>query len=226
MTRLVIALFAHLVLRCPPPPPPCVTPTQVIADHTANPVYVASDLLSQAEHGPDSQVVLLAIDLSEEHLAAIEEEIDAQAKALPRVDIVRIAIAKSLIVRCADLEEAMSFSNDYAPEHLILHLADAPGSVRLVRNAGSVFVGAYSPESCGDYASGTNHTLPTAGYARQFSGVSTLSFCKHITSQELSEEGLKKLGPVVEHLAELEGLHAHRNAVTVRLQGIARKMSA
>jgi len=198
----------------------------VIADKTANPIYVASDLLSQAEHGPDSQVVLLAVDLAEDHLAAIEAEIDAQAKALPRVDIVRIAIAKSLIVRCADLQEAMAFSNDYAPEHLILHLEDAPGCVKLVRNAGSVFVGAFSPESCGDYASGTNHTLPTAGYARQFSGVSTLSFTKHITSQQLSEEGLKKLGPVVEHLAELEGLHAHKNAVTVRLQGMAAAAAA
>ena len=194
----------------------------VIADKTGNPAYVAADLLSQAEHGPDSQVVLLAIDLSKEQLAAIEAEIHNQAMALPRVDIVKIAIKKSLIVECADVQEAMEFSNDYAPEHLILHLEDARGALKQVRNAGSVFVGAFSPESCGDYASGTNHTLPTAGYARQYSGVSTLSFCKHITSQELSEEGLKKLGPVVEHLAELEGLQAHKNAVTVRLQGMAK----
>jgi len=140
--------------------------------------------------------------------------------ALPRVDIARIAISKSLIVKCTSVAEAFEFSNDYAPEHLILHLESASETVKLVRNAGSVFVGPYSPESCGDYASGTNHTLPTAGYARQFSGVSTLSFCKHITSQELTEEGLKALGPVVEHLAELEGLQAHKNAVTVRLQGM------
>lgn len=192
----------------------------VIADGSGNPAYVAADLLSQAEHGPDSQVVLLAVDLSAQQLAAIEAQIHAQAMALPRVDIVKIAIAKSLIVECASVDEALAFSNDYAPEHLILHLADARGALQAVRNAGSVFVGPYSPESCGDYASGTNHTLPTAGYARQYSGVSTLSFCKHITSQELSEEGLKKLGPVVEHLAEIEGLQAHRNAVTVRLQGM------
>ena len=198
----------------------------VIADKTGNPAYVAADLLSQAEHGPDSQVVLLAIDLSKEQLAAIEAEIHNQAMALPRVDIVKIAIKKSLIVECADVQEAMEFSNDYAPEHLILHLEDARGALKQVRNAGSVFVGAFSPESCGDYASGTNHTLPTAGYARQYSGVSTLSFCKHITSQELSEEGLKKLGPVVEHLAELEGLQAHKNAVTVRLQGMAKAAAA
>ena len=165
-------------------------------------------------------MVLLGVALSEKHLAEIEREVHEQAMALPRVEIVRIAIRKSLIVECADLAEAMAFSNDYAPEHLILHLADAPGTVKMVRNAGSVFVGAFSPESCGDYASGTNHTLPTAGYARQYSGVSTLSFCKHITSQELTPEGLKLLGPVVEQLAELEGLHAHKNAVTVRLQGM------
>lgn len=192
----------------------------VIADKTGNPAYVAADLLSQAEHGPDSQVVLLAVDLAAEQLAAIEEQIHTQAMALPRVDIVKIAIKKSLIVECESVQEALEFSNDYAPEHLILHLEDSRGALKAIRNAGSVFVGPYSPESCGDYASGTNHTLPTAGYARQYSGVSTLSFCKHITSQELSEDGLSKLGPVVEHLAEIEGLHGHKNAVTVRLQGM------
>lgn len=192
----------------------------VIADKTAVPAFVAADLLSQAEHGPDSQVVLLAIDLSEQRIAEIEDEINAQALALPRVDIIRISISKSLIVQCSTLDEAMSFSNDYAPEHLILHLHSARDVLPQVRNAGSVFVGAFSPESCGDYASGTNHTLPTAGYARQYSGVSTLSFCKHITSQELSHAGLKDLGPVVEHLAEIEGLHGHKNAVTVRLQSM------
>jgi phosphoribosyl-ATP pyrophosphohydrolase/phosphoribosyl-AMP cyclohydrolase/histidinol dehydrogenase len=196
---------------------------QVIADASSNPAYVAADLLSQAEHGPDSQVVLLAVDISDSHMAAIEQEINDQAYALPRVEIARIAISKSLIVQCSSLKEAMEFSNDYAPEHLILHLENARDSLKDVRNAGSVFVGAYSPESCGDYASGTNHTLPTAGYARQYSGVSTLSFCKHITSQELTPDGLKDLGPVVEQLAELEGLQAHRNAVTVRLQGMGMK---
>lgn len=190
----------------------------VIADETANPIFVASDLLSQAEHGVDSQVVLVGISLTPHHLAAIEAEVDKQARALPRVDIARVAISKSLIVLVDSLEEGMDFSNEYAPEHLIMHLADAPGAVAQVENAGSVFVGAFSPESCGDYASGTNHTLPTNGYARQFSGVNTLSFQKHITSQEVTPEGLKVLGPVVVTLAEREGLEAHANAVRVRLQ--------
>lgn len=190
----------------------------VIADETANPVFVASDLLSQAEHGVDSQVVLVGVNLTPAHLEAIEAEVDKQARALPRVEIAREAIKKSLIVLTKDLQEAMIFSNEYAPEHLILHLADAPGAVKQVDNAGSVFVGAFSPESCGDYASGTNHTLPTNGYARQFSGVNTLSFQKHITSQEVTPEGLKVLGPVVVTLAEREGLEAHANAVRVRLR--------
>ncbi|GAA95890.1 uncharacterized protein L969DRAFT_76313 [Mixia osmundae IAM 14324] len=190
----------------------------VIADRTADAAFVASDLLSQAEHGPDSQVVCLAINLTDDHLTAIQDEINKQASVLPRVGIVKQAISKSLTVRCAHLKEALAFSNDYAPEHLILHLEDAPGALDHVRNAGSVFVGAYSPESCGDYASGTNHTLPTAGYARQYSGVSTSAFLKHITSQQLTAEGLDKLGPSVVTLAEVEGLEAHANAVRVRLQ--------
>ncbi|BEJ11759.1 hypothetical protein CspHIS471_0202190 [Cutaneotrichosporon sp. HIS471] len=190
----------------------------VIADATANPIFVASDLLSQAEHGVDSQVVLVGIDLTSDHLAAIEAEVERQALALPRVEIARVAISKSLIVLADTIEEGMAFSNEYAPEHLILHLADSPGAVASVENAGSVFVGAFSPESCGDYASGTNHTLPTNGYARQFSGVNTLSFQKHITSQEVTKEGLKVLGPIVVTLAEREGLEAHANAVRVRLQ--------
>jgi phosphoribosyl-ATP pyrophosphohydrolase/phosphoribosyl-AMP cyclohydrolase/histidinol dehydrogenase len=189
----------------------------VIVDSTANPVFVASDLLSQAEHGVDSQVVLVGIALTPAHLEAIEAEVDKQARALPRVAIAREAIAKSLIVLVDTEAEGMAFSNEYAPEHLIMHLADAPGAVAAVENAGSVFVGAFSPESCGDYASGTNHTLPTNGYARQFSGVNTLSFQKHITSQEVTRDGLRVLGPVVVTLAEREGLEAHANAVRVRL---------
>lgn len=192
----------------------------VISDSTGDPVFVASDLLSQAEHGVDSQVVLVGINLTSEHLAAIEAEVDKQAHALPRVAIAREAISKSLIVLVDTQEEAMAFSNEYAPEHLILHLSDAPGAVAAVENAGSVFVGAFSPESCGDYASGTNHTLPTNGYARQFSGVNTLSFQKHITSQEVTKEGLRVLGPVVVTLAEREGLDAHANAVRVRLAAL------
>ncbi|WWD18310.1 histidinol dehydrogenase [Kwoniella shandongensis] len=189
----------------------------VIADHTSNPIFVASDLLSQAEHGTDSQVVLVGISLTSEHLAAIEEQIDIQAKALPRVKIAREAIKKSLIVLVDTVDEAINFSNEYAPEHLILHLEKAQDAVKDIDNAGSVFVGAFSPESCGDYASGTNHTLPTNGFARQFSGVNTLSFQKHITSQFVTSEGLKVLGPSVVRLAEREGLEAHANAVRVRL---------
>ncbi|KAF5344128.1 hypothetical protein D9758_008869 [Tetrapyrgos nigripes] len=192
----------------------------VIADHTANPAFVAADLLSQAEHGVDSQVVLVAVNLPEDHLNAIENEVDKQARALPRVDIMRQSVAKSIIVRASSVEEAIAFSNDYAPEHLIMHLEDAGQQVKLIDNAGSVFVGPYTPESCGDYASGTNHTLPTNGYARQFSGVNTLSFQKHITSQEITSDGLKVLGPVVATLADCEGLGAHANAVRIRLRAM------
>ncbi|KAF8913965.1 histidinol dehydrogenase-domain-containing protein [Gymnopilus junonius] len=194
----------------------------VIADHTANPAFVAADLLSQAEHGVDSQVVLVAVDLTSEHLAAIEKEVDDQAHALSRMDIVRQSIPKSVIVKASNADEAITFSNDYAPEHLILHLENASQVVAKVENAGSVFVGPYTPESCGDYASGTNHTLPTNGYARQFSGVNTLSFQKHITSQEITVQGLTKLGPVVTTLADCEGLQAHANAVRIRLHQIAK----
>ncbi|KAG6866456.1 hypothetical protein C0991_003974 [Blastosporella zonata] len=189
----------------------------VIADYTANPAFVAADLLSQAEHGVDSQVVLVAVNLTAEKLAEIEREVDVQAKALSRVEIVRESIPKSIIVKASSVEEAITFSNDYAPEHLILHLGNAPECVASIENAGSVFVGPFTPESCGDYASGTNHTLPTNGYARQFSGVNTLSFQKHITSQQISQEGLKALGPVVATLADCEGLQAHANAVRIRL---------
>ncbi|KZV76104.1 histidine biosynthesis trifunctional-protein [Peniophora sp. CONT] len=192
----------------------------VVADYTAEPAFVAADLLSQAEHGVDSQVVLVAVSLSEEKLAAIEAALDEQARALSRVDIMRQSIPKSIIIRVDTVEEGLQFSNDYAPEHLILHLEDAPGAVELVQNAGSVFVGPYSPESCGDYASGTNHTLPTNGYARQFSGVNTLSFQKSITSQELTRDGLRALGPVVATLADCEGLDAHANAVRIRLAAL------
>jgi len=192
----------------------------VIADEICNPAHVAADLLSQAEHGVDSQVVLVAIDLPRSVLSDVESQVDVQARALERVDIVRESVSKSIIVQVADLEAALEFSNDYAPEHLILHIKHAADAVARVQNAGSVFVGPFSPESCGDYASGTNHTLPTNGYARQYSGVNTLSFQKHITSQELTADGLKALGPVVATLADCEGLQAHANAVRIRLGSI------
>ncbi|KAG0307236.1 trifunctional histidinol dehydrogenase [Dissophora globulifera] len=192
----------------------------VIADMTSVPAYVASDLLSQAEHGTDSQVVLIAVGLTAEHLAAIEDEVHEQASRLPRVDIVRESIPKSFIIEVSSMEEAMKFSNEYAPEHLILHLEQAEQYVAQVNNAGSVFVGHWSPESCGDYASGTNHTLPTYGYARMYSGVNTDTFLKHITSQQLTREGLDAIGDTVMRLAEIEGLEAHRNAVAVRIRDI------
>jgi phosphoribosyl-ATP pyrophosphohydrolase/phosphoribosyl-AMP cyclohydrolase/histidinol dehydrogenase len=192
----------------------------VIADMSSNPVYVAADLLSQAEHGVDSQVVLLAVDLTPEHLASIEEEVHKQALALPRVDIIRKSIAHSYSLTVKTVDEAMAFSNAYAPEHLIVHLDDAAKVIPMVDNAGSVFVGPYSPESFGDYASGTNHTLPTYGYARMYSGVNTNGFLKHITSQECSAEGMDNLADTVMRLAEIEGLDAHRNAVAVRIADI------
>ncbi|KAI8343745.1 histidinol dehydrogenase-domain-containing protein [Chlamydoabsidia padenii] len=192
----------------------------VIADKNCNPAYVAADLLSQAEHGADSQVVLLAVDMTDDQLAAIEDQVHDQAMKLPRVDIVRQSIPKSYSLRVNTLEEATRFSNNYAPEHLILHIDNARDLVQHITNAGSVFVGAYSPESMGDYASGTNHTLPTYGYSRMYSGVNTLTFVKHITSQELTADGLDKLGDSVMQLASIEGLEAHRNAVAIRVADI------
>ncbi|KAJ2887878.1 trifunctional histidinol dehydrogenase [Coemansia asiatica] len=190
----------------------------VIADATSNPAYVASDLLSQAEHGPDSQVVLLAAGLTDAQLAAIEDQVHQQASRLPRVDIVRQSIPKSYCLRVPAVADAIKFSNAYAPEHLILHNDNASSYVKDVVNAGSVFVGPYSPESCGDYASGTNHTLPTYGFSRMYSGVNTATFVKHITSQELTREGLANIGQTVMALAEVEELEAHRNAVAIRLR--------
>ncbi|KAI9325110.1 histidine biosynthesis trifunctional-protein [Zopfochytrium polystomum] len=192
----------------------------VIADENSNPAYVASDLLSQAEHGGDSQVVLVAVAVSAGHLAAIEREVKVQGEALPRADIVRVSIPKSYILNVQTRDEALAFSNAYAPEHLILHIDDAEMVLPKVVNAGSVFVGKWSPESCGDYASGTNHTLPTYGYARMYSGVNTHTFVKHITAQTLTKDGLNRLGDVVTTLAEIEGLEAHRNAVALRLKDI------
>ncbi|KAL2154268.1 hypothetical protein VTH82DRAFT_2944 [Thermothelomyces myriococcoides] len=189
----------------------------VIADGEANPAFVASDLLSQAEHGVDSQVVLIAVDLSDEQLAAIEDEVHKQAMALPRVDIVRGSIAHSLTVRVRTVDEAMEISNKYAPEHLILQLKDAEAAVDKVTNAGSVFIGEWTPESVGDYSAGVNHSLPTYGYAKQYSGVNLASFVKHITSSNLTAEGLRNVGEAVMQLAKVEELEAHRRAVSIRL---------
>lgn len=194
----------------------------VVADKTAVPAFVASDLLSQAEHGIDSQVILLAVGLTAKQLEAIEEEIERQALALPRVDIVRGSIAHSTILSVKTIDEAIDLSNQYAPEHLILQVENASSLVPRIDHAGSVFVGAWSPESCGDYSSGTNHTLPTYGFARMYSGVNSQTFMKHITSQELTPEGLKRIGNAVMTLAAIEGLDAHRLAVKVRLDELSK----
>ena len=214
----------------------------VIADKDANPAFVASDLLSQAEHGVDSQVVLIAVDLDEKHLQAIEDELHDQAMALPRVDIVRGSIAHSVTVLVKTLDEAMEISNRYAPEHLILQLKNAEKLVEKVMNAGSVFIGEWTPESVGDYSAGVNHSLRTSssscppspwssitkhlltrcitatyGFAKQYSGVNLASFVKHITSSNLTAEGLRNVGDAVMQLAKVEELEAHRRAVSIRI---------
>ena len=193
----------------------------VVADGSADPAFVASDLLSQAEHGPDSQVVLVGIALTEAQLQAIEVEVDRQARALPRVDVVRQAIDKSVTVIVPDRTTALEWSNAYAPAHLILQTESPESLVQLVKNAGSVFVGPWSPESCGDYMSGTNHSLPTAAYAKSYSGVNVATFEKCIPSQSLTKQGLKGFGHNVIDLAMCEGLQAHAMAVKIRLDKLA-----
>ncbi|KAK5130865.1 imidazoleglycerol-phosphate dehydratase [Meristemomyces frigidus] len=190
----------------------------VIADKTANPAFVASDLLSQAEHGVDSQVICITIDLSEQQLQAIEDELHDQAMALPRVDMVRGAISHSITLVTSSLEEAMELSNAYAPEHLILQIAHPLAARDMVQNAGSVFCGDWTPESVGDYSAGVNHSLPTYGYAKQYSGVNLGSYVKHITSAHLTEQGLRNVGGAVMQLAKVEELEAHRRAVSIRLK--------
>ncbi|KAG5015090.1 hypothetical protein JHK85_021226 [Glycine max] len=191
----------------------------VIADKHAIPRHVAADLLSQAEHGPDSQVVLVisgeGVDLN-----VIEEELNKQCQSLPRGEFAAKALSHSFIVYAHDMLESIKFSNLYAPEHLIVNTNDAEKWEGFIENAGSVFLGPWTPESVGDYASGTNHVLPTYGYARMYGGVSLDSFLKFITVQSLTEEGLRKLGPYVVTMAEVEGLDAHKLAVTLRLEDI------
>lgn len=188
----------------------------VIADRNADPAYVASDLLSQAEHGPDSQAVLVT-----DHPELIEDvknEVIKQTEALPRKNIVSKSLENSRLILLGSPDECMAFSNMYAPEHLIINTADPDSLAEKVVNAGSVFIGEFSCESMGDYASGTNHTLPTNGYARNYAGLSAESFLRKITFQKIDGAGLKKLGPMVEEMAEAESLRAHRNAVSIRLK--------
>ncbi len=191
----------------------------VIADQQANAGFVASDLLSQAEHGPDSQVVLLTND--PELIPKIKVELENQMDALPRAELAKKALENSFSAVLPSLAACVDFSNLYAPEHLILAVENAEKYVDKVQNAGSVFLGNFSCESAGDYASGTNHTLPTNGYARSYSGVSLDSFVKKITFQKITKEGLQNIGKTIERLAEAEHLWAHKNAVSIRLKKIA-----
>jgi len=188
----------------------------VIADDTANPVYIAADLLAQAEHGVDSQAVLVtnSANIAQQTI----KELTQQLLVLPRAEIAAKAIENSYIVITNDLNEAIQFSNQYAPEHLILATENWHQIAPKIINAGSVFLGNLTPESVGDYASGTNHTLPTSSYAKAYSGVSVDSFVKKITFQHITPDGIRNIGPTVEILATLEGLQAHKNAVTVRMK--------
>ena len=186
---------------------------------SANPAFVAADLLSQAEHGPDSQVVL--VTTSPLLADAINGEIKRQLAKLTRRDIAAQALGSSLVILCDDLAEACAISNAYAPEHLIVQTRAPRDLLDQLENAGSIFLGAWTPESVGDYASGTNHTLPTYGYARTCSSLGLADYQRRYTVQELSERGIQGLGPIVERIAQAEGLDGHKNAVTLRLNALA-----
>ena len=188
---------------------------EVLADDTANPAFVAADLLSQAEHGVDSQALL--VTTSPVLCQAVQQELERQLALLPRKEIAARSLEHSKLIVVRDMDEALALTNAYAPEHLIIQTADYMQVAERVMNAGSVFLGPYSTESAGDYASGTNHTLPTNGYARAYSGVSLDSFIRKITFQEITREGLCRIGPAIETMAANEQLDAHKNAVTVRL---------
>lgn len=190
----------------------------IYADKTAVPAFVAADLLSQAEHGADSQVLLVSTD--KKLLASINLALMSQLERLPRAEIAKKAILNSKAILVENDDEAIDLLNEYAAEHLILSVVNAEAISEKIINAGSIFLGNYTPESCGDYASGTNHTLPTNGHARAYSGVSLDSFVKKITVQHITEEGIKNVGPTVEAMAEAESLHAHKRAVTVRLNSL------
>lgn len=192
----------------------------VLADDTAIPAFVASDLLSQAEHGPDSQVILIAT--SEELINKSLSEVECQIELLPRRSIAAAALQNSTAILVETIDQAVEILNEYAPEHLIIATERADDVAERIVNAGSVFIGNFSCESAGDYASGTNHTLPTGGAARAYSGVSVSSFTKTITFQKLTADGVRGLGPIVETLAAAEGLDAHRNAMALRRESVGR----
>ena len=190
----------------------------VVADDTAVPAFVASDLLSQAEHGTDSQVIL--VSTSKEMIEAVEQEVQTQLAVLPRKEIAEKAIANSKLIFVENAAIALDLINEYGPEHFIVCTKNNDFYVDNIENAGSVFIGNYTPESAGDYASGTNHTLPTNGYAKNYSGVNLDSFMKSMTFQKISEKGIQNIGKAIEIMAEKEGLQAHKNAVTLRLKAI------
>ncbi|MCC7465925.1 MAG: histidinol dehydrogenase [Saprospiraceae bacterium] len=187
----------------------------VIADGSARAAFVAADLLSQAEHGPDSQVLLITDQAG--LIPEVEKALEDQLKTLPRAEIAERALQNSRVILADDLQTAMDWANEYAPEHLILAVSNPEKWASEVVNAGSVFLGHYTPESAGDYASGTNHALPTDGFARGYAGVSLDSFLKKVTFQQITRQGLSLLGPAIQALAEAEGLEAHAKAVTIRL---------
>ena len=191
---------------------------EVIADKNANPEFIAADFLSQAEHGPDSQAIL--VTTSEEIVEPVVKAVQEQLEKLPRKEITEKALLHSRIIVLKDDTEVIRFTNQYAPEHLIIQTNNYDFISDQITNAGSVFMGAYTPESAGDYASGTNHTLPTNGYARSYSGVNLDSFIKKITFQEITKEGIRNLGNTIEVMAAGEQLDAHRNAVTIRLSSL------
>lgn len=193
---------------------------EVLADSSANPVFVAADLLSQAEHGVDSQAIL--ITTSDRLIKEVAAEVERQLAVLPRKEIAEKSLANSKLILVKDMQEAVELTNAYAPEHLIIETENYPEVAEKIVNAGSVFLGSLSPESAGDYASGTNHTLPTNGYAKAYSGVSLDSFIRKITFQEIHPEGMIAIGPAIEVMAANEHLDAHKNAVTVRLREIAK----
>lgn len=190
----------------------------VVADDSADAAFVASDLLSQAEHGVDSQVIL--VSTSKEMINAVEKEVAVQLEDLPRKEIARQAIANSKLIYVESDKEAVDLINEYGPEHYIVCVENEDFYIDNTQNAGSVFIGNYTPESAGDYASGTNHTLPTNGYAKQYSGVNLDSFLKSMTFQKISKEGILAIGNAIELMAEAEGLEAHKNAVTLRLNSL------
>lgn len=190
----------------------------VVADGSANAAYIASDLLSQAEHGTDSQVIL--VSTSQDLIRKVSEEIEIQLSTLPRKAIAQQAIANSKLIYVENDDLALQIINEYGPEHFIICTKNESFYVNGIMNAGSVFIGDYTPESAGDYASGTNHTLPTNGFSKAYSGVNLDSFLKSMTFQKISKEGLLNIGETIELMAEAEGLQAHKNAVSMRLKDL------